>query len=297
MARITVIHMADPGCPWAYCALPAITALRWRYGDQLEWRVVTIGLSETTEQYERRGYTPARMARIPIRFARFGMPFALGPRTRVIATGRACRAVVAARLEREALGYLALRALHLAWFTTDLLLDEDEAIRLALAREPSLDADAIVARLDDPEVEEAYEQDRSEARSAAGTPSSLQGKTARSDGEERYTAPSLIFELDGVRLEAGGHQPLAAYDVLVANLDPGLRRVPPPDGPLPVVERFTHGLTTREVALVLTDPTAEPDDHGATAALLDLVGDGRLTREPLGGDALWRPRESPGLRA
>ncbi len=280
--------MADPGCPWAYCALPAITALRWRYGDQLDWRVVTIGLAESAERYTRRGYTPARMARNPIRFARFKMPFALGPRARVIGTGRACRAVVAARLADDAHGYLALRALHLGWFTTDLLLDEDDAIRTALAREPSLDAEAIVAHLDDPEVERAYQEDRAEVRRAAGTPSSLQGKTARTDGEERYTAPSLIFEAGGARLEAGGHQPLAAYDVLVANLDRGLRRQPVPDGAAAVLERFAHGLTTREVALVLAQPNEEPDDAKAVAELLDLEAEGRLTREPLGGDALWR---------
>lgn len=250
-----------------------------------------IGLSETRERYERRGLTPARMARTPIRFARFGMPFTLSPRARLIATGRACRAVVAARLEREE-AYLALRALHLAWFTTDLLLDEDEAIGTALRAEPALDADAIVARLDDAEVQAAYARDRAEVRSAAGTPSSLQGKTADRDGEERYTALSLVFESDGRRLEAGGHQSLAAYDVLVTNLAHGLRREPVPESPQPVLERFPRGLTTREVTLVMTDPNHDPDDAKATAALLDLVGEGRLSREPLGSDALWRP--SPG---
>jgi 2-hydroxychromene-2-carboxylate isomerase len=287
-ARIRVTHMADPACPWAYSALPAITALRWRYGEQLDWRVVTIGLAETAEIYERRGYSPARMARAPLRFARFGMPFALGPRARVIATGRACRAVVAARLERDELAYLALRALHLAWFTTDLLLDEDDAIATALAREPGLDAEAIVRRLDDPRVEDAYQRDRSEVRRAANSPPALQEKTAGTDEEERYTAPTLIFEADGTRLEAGGHQPLEAYDVLVANLDPGLQRERAPDGPLPVLERFPHGLTTREVAVVLASRNEEPDDRAAASALLDLVGEGRATREPLGGDALWR---------
>jgi 2-hydroxychromene-2-carboxylate isomerase len=280
--------MADPACPWAYSALPAITGLRWRYGEQLDWHVVTIGLAESAEHYERRGYSPALMARAPLRFARFGMPFALGPRARVIATGRACRAVVAARLERDELAYLALRALHLAWFTTDLLLDEDEAIAAVLAREPELDADAIVQRLDDPEVEAAYQSDRSEVRSAAKSPAALQEKTAETDEGERYTAPTLIFEVNGKRLEAGGHQPLEAYDVLIANLDPGLQREPVPDGPLPVLERFRHGLTTREVAVVLAPRNEEPDDRAAAAALLDLVGEGRATREPLGGDALWR---------
>ena len=286
---ITVTHMVDPGCPWAYCALPAITTLRWRYGDQLRWRVVTIGLSESREQLERRGVTPTRMARSPIRFARFGMPFALGPRARVIATGRACRAIVAARLEGEELAYLALRALHLAWFTSQLLLDEDDAIRTALARDPALDADRIVARLGDRDVEEAYGRDRAEARSAAGSAASMQGKTATRDDVERYTAPSLIFETDGRRLEAGGHQPLAAYDVLVANLDPGLERAPPPESPEPLLARFPHGLTTREVARVLADPNEPPDDGMAAGALLDLAGEGRALRDPLGGDALWRP--------
>lgn len=280
--------MADPACPWAYSALPAITALQWRYGDELDWRVVTIGLAERAEQYEQRGYTPALMSLTPLRFARFGMPFALGPRTRVVGTGRACRAIVAARLEREELAYLALRALHLAWFTTDLLLDEDDAIRTALGREPELDGDSIVRRLDDPAVEAAYEHDRAEVRTAAGSPSALQGRTAQTDGAERYTAPTLVFEAGGRRLEAGGHQPLEAYDVLIANLDPGLRHEPPPEDPLAVLERFPHGLTTRELAVVLADRNDEPDDPAAAAALLALAADGRVKREQAGGDALWR---------
>jgi 2-hydroxychromene-2-carboxylate isomerase len=286
---ISVTHMADPACPWAYSALPAITTLRWRYREQLDWRVVTIGLAESAEQYEKRGYGPARMAMAPLRFARFGMPFALGPRSRVIATGRACRAIVAARLERDELAYLALRALHFAWFTTDMLLDEDEAIARALNREPELDAAAIVARLDDPDVEAAYQADRAEARRGAGSPPALQGRTSRTDEGERYTAPSLMFEANGQRLEAGGHQPLAAYDVLVANLDPTLRCEPTPEGPAAVLERFPHGLTTREIATVLAPRNEEPDDRAVTAELLELVAAGQARREPLGGDALWRP--------
>ena len=40
MARIFLTHYSDPGCPWAYSANPALTVLRWRYGDQLVWRHV-----------------------------------------------------------------------------------------------------------------------------------------------------------------------------------------------------------------------------------------------------------------
>jgi hypothetical protein len=57
---ITVLHFTDPGCPWAYSAAPAHATLRWRYGDQLDWRLVLIGLTEDAQQYIDRGYTPER---------------------------------------------------------------------------------------------------------------------------------------------------------------------------------------------------------------------------------------------
>jgi 2-hydroxychromene-2-carboxylate isomerase len=290
-ATLTATHMADPGCPWAYSALPAISTLRWRYGDQIDWRVVTIGLSETTEHYERRGYTPARMARTPLRFARFGMPFVLGPRQRVVSTGRACRAIVAARqLGGQARAYSALRALSLAWFTTTLLLDEDEAIQQALDEAGVADAAEIVAAIPSGEVERAYQRDREEARSAEGSPSSLQRRTAQTDGPERYTAPSLVFDRDGRRLEAGGHQPLGAYDVLVANLAPELERPDTPGDPLAVLGEFPDGLTTREVSTILAGHDQDPDDDASTAALLDLTGQGAVERRAFGAQALWRAR-------
>jgi hypothetical protein len=105
----------------------------------------------------------------------------------------------------------------------------------------------------------------------------------------RFTAPSVVFELDGRALVAGGWQPLLAYDVLIANLDPSLRAAPPPDSPLPLLEHFTDGLTTAEVALLLADgPDPIPDAAAAVAALLELVAEGHATKTPLGQDALWR---------
>ena len=287
MAKISVTLLSDPGCPWAYSAEPSLHALRWRYGDQLEWRIVTIGLAESPAEYEGRGYTPAMMAQAALMFGRFGMPFTTAPRPRIVATGRACRAIVAARVEDPELAGLALRALHLAWFTTDLLLDEDDALVEALSPVPGLDAAAVVGRIDSEEVEAAYQRDREETRTAAGSPASLQGKTMQTDGPERFSAPTLIFERGGRHLMAGGHQSLEVYDVLIANLDPGLRREPPPDGPLPLLERFPYGLVTREVAVLLAGNNEPPDDAAATAALVGLVAEGRATRESLGDGALW----------
>ena len=137
-------------------------------------------------------------------------------------TGRACRAVVSAGLDSLETAEIAVRALRFAWFTTNLQMDEDDAIAEALSFAPELDAQAIMSRIDSPEVEEAYQRDRAEARTADGTAASLQGKTANTDGLERFTAPSLIFEYGDQRLVAGGWQTLDAYDVIVANLEPTL---------------------------------------------------------------------------
>lgn len=288
VAPIFVIHFTDPGCPWAYSTSPAQHVLRWRYGDQLRWRTVLIGLTEAPGEYERRGYTPAGMARGYRRFRRFGMPFDVNPRAEVVSTGRACRAIVAARHWRAGADEPALRALQLAWFTTALLLDHPEAIATALSADDALDPPAILALVDDPAVEAAYQRDRAEARTAVYSPSSLQGKTAATDGPERYTAPTLRFERDGTRLEAGGFQPLEAYDALVANLDPSLDRRPPPADPMPLLERFTGGLTTQEVAALLAESNDAPDAPAAEDALIPLVAAGRATRTALGDDALWR---------
>ncbi|MBV9003863.1 MAG: DsbA family protein [Solirubrobacterales bacterium] len=281
---------SDPACPWAYSESPALRVLEWRYGSQLSWRLVVVGLTESASQYERRGHTPVRGALGQVRFRRFGMPFAPAPKSRLSATARACRAVVATRLAHPGREWAVFRALQLANFTTPLLLDDDEQLAGVLRSVPEIDAEAIISRLDAPEVTEAYERDRAETRSAAGSPAELQGKTATTDGPVRFTAPSVVFESNGQRLVAGGFQPVEAYDVLVANLDPTLHREPPPDTPAPLLERFPDGLTTQEVALLLTRSNDAPDRQAAETALIELVATGNAVRAPLGDDALWRPQ-------
>ena len=208
-ATISVTHVSDPGCPWAYSAAPHHAVLQWRYGDQLAWRLAMIGLAEDASRYDERGYKPVSGAIGYVGFRRFGMPFDTQPRERNVATGRACRAVVAARLLDPATEVPVFRALQLARFTTTLLFDTDDGIRAALARVPEVDAGAVIAAIDDPVTEAAYQEDRVLVRTAAGSPTEFQGKAANSDGAVRYTAPSLLFaHRDGPALEAGGYQPV-----------------------------------------------------------------------------------------
>ncbi len=272
---------------------------------------MTIGLSEDPERYVKSGYTPTRSSLGQLMYrTRYGMPFAPTPRARVLGTARACRAIVATRLldpEREP---AALRALQFGWFTTTLLLDDDEGIAQALGRVQGLDVGAVVGMLDDPRVTEAYEADKRETRQAEGGPTHFQGKARQTDGPVRYSAPSLVFTLGAAqddtggagpgdtsaaggqrprRLEAGGFQTIEAYDVLIANLDPSLRREAPPETPLPALERFPDGLVTQEVAAIMAQGNTPPDRAAAERALIELVGDGRARRTALGDDALWQP--------
>jgi protein-disulfide isomerase-like protein with CxxC motif len=286
-AVIDVLHFSDPGCPWAYSAAPAHTTLRWRYGDGLRWTLVTIGLAEDLSRYRDSGYTPALSALRYAHFRRYGMPFQVTPKAGLSATSPACRAIVATRLDAPELEDSAFRALQFAQFTTTGVLEDPRTLRGALAGVEGLDADAIVARIDDPDVRAAYEADRALARTAAGSPTEFQGRSANSDGAVRYTAPSLVFRSNGQRLEAGGFQPVEAYDVVVANLDPTLPRRPPAIDPLDVLAEFPYPLATAEVAAVMTEHLETPDVAAAEAALIAATGDGRAVRVPAGNDALW----------
>jgi 2-hydroxychromene-2-carboxylate isomerase len=297
---LTATHYSDPGCPWAYSVSPALAVLYWRYGDGIDWRLVTIGLTERGDQYEKRGYTPAKSARGYRGFRRLGMPFTTEPRRRIPGTSRACRAIVATRLSDPANEYNVFRALQLGWFTTSLVLDEDADIAKALGQVSGLDVAAIVASLDDPAVVEAYERDRAEARTAAGGPTEFQGKAANSDGAVRFTAPSVVFETaDGRRLEAGGFQTIEAYDALIANLDRTLDRRDAPTDPLEALVEFRYALSTQEVAAIMTRGNDAPDPGAAEDALIDLAASGKVTRVPAGAGALWRPAQvaSETLRA
>ena len=288
-ATIEVLHISDPGCPWAYSAAPHLAVLEWRYGDQLDWRLALIGLAEGKEDYDARGYSPGRNVLGYHRtFRPLGMPFDTQPRERNIGTGLACRVIVAARLRDPATELPVFRALQLARFTTTALFDTDEGIRAALARVPDVDADALLAAAGEPATEAAYQADRARVRTAAGSPTEFQGKAADTDGAVRYTAPSLLFtHRDGRTLEAGGYQPVEAYDVVIANLDPGLDRRGPGDDVLEILAAFPYPLTTREVAAVMAPHLTPPDGRAAETALLEAAADGKVRREPVGDGALW----------
>jgi protein-disulfide isomerase-like protein with CxxC motif len=290
IVSLSVTHFSDPGCPWAWSASPAIAALKWRYGDQLDWRNVMIGLTENGSVYEERGYTAAAMARGYRTFRERGMPFATEVREKVHGTWPMCRVVIATRRlfpERE---YAVFRALQFAQFTSTLFLEDQKHLLEAISWVPGIEAEAIIAATGDAENEALLKQDLDEARTAANSPTEFQNKHANSDGRVRYTAPSIKFKnAQGVTLEAGGFQTFEAYDVLIANLDQSLERRDPAEDAAEVLRAFPDGLTTAEVAQIMTVDKFTPDLNKAEDALIAAIGEGAATRLPFGHDALWVP--------
>jgi hypothetical protein len=180
------------------------------------------------------------------------------------------------------------RALQLVNFNTPLLFDDDEKMREILNAIPEIDAGRIVELIESLEVGAACAEDKAQTRTAAGSPTEFQGKAGNTDGAVRYTAPSLVLEADdGLRLGAGGFDPVEAYDVHIANLDPTLERRAPPEDPAALLTFYDFGLTTHEVAALLARGNDRPDRVATENALLELVDDGRAERHALDDDAVW----------
>ena len=285
---ITARLFTDPTCPWGYSASPAFRAIEWRYRDQIQWQLVTIGLSEPGDPVK---FTPSLLAAIFVGMRdRFGMPFAVEPKIRPTTSSRACQAIVATRMLQPGFEWRVLRTLQMLNFNTPLLVDDDDQLRSALSSVEGLNEDVVMAALDTPEVQKAYRRDWTEARNAAGGATALQRKTAEWEGGLRFTAPSVVFSRDGLKLEAGGFQPVEAYDVIVANLAPELRRHDAPKDALEALAVYPGGLSTQEVAAIMVDGNDVPDRAGTERALVELQGERKVTRIPMGDDAIWVAR-------
>jgi len=284
--RITARLYTDPSCPFGYSASPALRTIEWRYRDQIDWQLVMIGLSGPEPPSHGMSTTTIAGYWIDLR-EKHGMPFAAEPKLRDNTSYRACLAIIASKLIQPGSEWRTLRALQLLQFNSPLLLDDDEQLRAALSSVEGLDADRIIDSLDSDEVQEAYRADYAETRTAGGGSTELQGKAADSPEGVRYTAPSIIFEAGLLRLEVGGFQPVDAYDIAIANLDPTLNRAAPADSPLDALVLYPSGLTTQEIAAIMAGNNQIPDRAGAEHDLVELQGAGKVKRIAMGDDALW----------
>ena len=250
-ADVCITEYTDPGCPWAYSAEPFRRRLSWLYGERLEWRVRMVGLAESPDEYLDRGFTPERQSSAFAMISReHGMPIDTSVRPRMAATLPACRAVVAARLHAPDRMRRLLRRLRVRHFSGQLL-DEPETIAAA-ARDAGIDPEELTGLMARDDVEAALREDMAAAREPHAAARVLDHKLANWSGGRRYTCPSyeIVRVADGVRIAVPGFQPFAVYDVITANLVPGVDRREPPQSVEEVLAWTGTPLASKEVAVV-----------------------------------------------
>jgi predicted DsbA family dithiol-disulfide isomerase len=284
MAEVCITEFTDPACPWAYSAEPFRRRLSWLYGDRLEWRTRMVGLAATPEEYERRGFTTKRQAAALARIAREQeMPIDTRERPRMAATIPACRAVVAARLHAPEAERRLLRRLRVRCFAGQLI--DEPATIAAAATDAGLDPAELEAWCAGDDVAAALAEDMAIARQPMPAARVLDAKLANWSGGRRYTCPSyeITRTADGVRIAVPGFQPFAAYDVVTANLVPGVDRREPPDTVEEVLAWTGTPLATKEVAVVCDIAFADARERLGRVAVEEHVGaDGFWTLPPAG---------------
>jgi predicted DsbA family dithiol-disulfide isomerase len=278
VADVCITEFTDPGCPWAWSAEPFRRRLSWLYGDRLEWRSRMVVLAERPEEYLEKGFTPERQAQAFAKIAReHEMPIDTSERPRMASTAPACRAVVAARLHAPAAMRALLRRLRVRHFAGDLL-DEPDTVDSA-AGEAGLDVELLRGWMAGDDVERALREDMAAAREPMPAARVLDAKLANWSGGRRYTCPSyeIVRVSDGVRIAVPGFQPFGVYDVITANLVPGLDRRKPPSSVGEVLAWTGTPLASKEVAVVCDISLPEAREQ------LGRVADERH----LGFDGLW----------
>jgi predicted DsbA family dithiol-disulfide isomerase len=278
MADLRITEFTDPGCPFAWSAEPARRRLSWLYGDHLEWELRMVGLADDASVYEKFGFTPERQSASFRNLAQqHHMPMDTSLRPRMSATLPACRAVVAVRRHEPDRERAILRALRVLHFSGSLL--DEPGTLAAAAQRAGIEPNQLQRWMAEPETESLLREDMAAARRPAPAALALSHKLAKSGDGHRYTCPSYEIEraTDSVRLSAPGFQPLAAYEVAVANL-------------LPDAERRADPQTVREVLAWAGEPLATAEVAAVCGIGLEDAREelGRVAHEEhVGFDGLW----------
>ncbi len=280
-APVLIRHYTDPSCPFAFSAERQRLRLLWLYGDQIEWELHMVVLSEKRpgEDYPAERVSASRRE-IQLQY---GMPIDWRP-VELGASLPACRAVIATRLRAPDREPALLRRLRVLNFS-GLALDDPEVIERACT-EALIEPEEIRAWITDPGVEPALRADMEASRSPSPASRAQDYKLGGTEEERRYTCPSyeLIRVVDppvdwptASRVDLPGFRPVEAYEAAIANIAPELTRRPDPESVDEVLMWAGMPIATAEVAAVCDREIADVRTELARVA----------TYLPVGGDGYW----------
>jgi predicted DsbA family dithiol-disulfide isomerase len=277
MSIVAIEHFTDPTCPWAFSAEPQRLRLRWLYGDQLTWTDRMVVLSEDAAEVEKVFPPELHAKAMGMIQSRFGMPIDTTQRPRSAASAPACAAVVAARLFAPERQEALLRGLRVRVMGGEL--PDDQATIAGAAQDAGIDPGELQGWTETEDAISALAADRAAARDPLPAAKLLDHKLGGPPEERRYTCPSYVAMTEATgATTAPGYQPIESYEVLLANIAPGLDRREEPSGVAEVLAWAGTPLATAEVALL-----CGLDADGAREALAEA---GAVER-PVGPDAYW----------
>jgi predicted DsbA family dithiol-disulfide isomerase len=269
-AEVQITLFTDPACPFAFSAEPVRLALRWRYGDGIDWRLRMIVLTLEPGEGDKLAQGAPGLQR------RYGMPIAPHPYTRSFSSEPACRAVVAVReYDGQPAAALLLRGLRVRTMAGGLL-DDERLIRSA-ATEAGVYPTDLRLWMGSPRTETALRADIAAARDPSPGARALDHKLGGPRSERRYTAPSYELSVGERSISVPGFNPVEVYETAIANLAPTLLCRDPPADVTELLRWAEVPLATAEVVEIMQRPEQEVRDALAQVA----------TPRPAGADMYW----------
>lgn len=223
--------------------------------------------------------TPEKVAKHQAKMClRHGMPIDTTVRTHLPQSIAACRAYVAARLNKPGSAELLLRHFRLAHMSGQYI--DEQTLIDQLAQKAGIDAKQLADWMSQPETEKELTAEAEATRS----PTQLAATTFRrkisktSDDRLRYSAPSYQFILNQkIHFELPGFWPLEAYEAAIENLVPTITRAENPNSAKDVLTWADTPLASIEVATILGSDVIK------TRPQLEKIAD----FTPIGHDGFW----------
>jgi len=270
---VEVIEYTDPWCSWAWGTEPKVRRLRWRFGHELEWRVV-VGDLVADRRIDRPDFDPVRAAPKRAEYwekvhRHTGQPWPVHLKWAPLLSAHADRAVKAAQQQNDEVASRLLRAIRESCFVYAEPADTEERVFALAARVDGIDHDRLVADYASDDVAKAFVADREETRRPNDYVLTLQetheGKgNAKPDGDGwRYAFPTLLFRGPGGEHTVPGWQTWDAYVDAMEAAKPGSTASPRHDpSPADALARWSL-ITDKELSFLCGDDARPPADARA----------------------------------